>query len=178
MLCGLPYCILWVLISVVADFLSIKLDGGGGLYAISIIGTGCSKIGIAFIYRMVFHSTTGFDNVLYCNNSPFMLLAAVSLLMLFKDLQIENRALKRAILTIATTVMGVYLIHMHPGLANVFWNFVEQNINIDHFTVWIFYFVIIIAIFLFCSMIELLRIKAVYFAKDKLRKAISVRVKR
>lgn len=97
-----------------------------------------------------------------------MLLAAVSLLMLFKDLRIGMGFLKRTILTIATTVMGVYLIHMHPGLADVFWNYVKQNINANHFTVWGLYFIIILAVFFFCSMIEFLRIKIVCFAKGKI----------
>lgn len=140
----------------------------GGLYVISIVGTGCSKIGIAYIYSIIFHSTTEFDSVLYCNNSPLMLLAAVSLLMLFKDLRIGNGVLKRTILTIATTVMGIYLIHMHPGLADVFWGYMEQNVNANDFTVWILYFVIILAVFFFCSMIEFLRIKTVCFAKGKI----------
>lgn len=50
----------------------------------------------------------------YNYTSPFTVVAAVALFMLFKDMKIENKLFSNAIKLAAPASFGVYLIHVHP----------------------------------------------------------------
>lgn len=56
--------------------------------------------------------TDGWD--VYNYTSPFTVISAVSLFMLFKDIDIRSRVASRAIGILSPAAFGIYLIHVHP----------------------------------------------------------------
>lgn len=101
-----------------------------------------------------------YENLLVSYASPTILLSAIFLLSLFKNLTIKNYIIKRSIQFVSPLAFGVYLIHTHP----LVWNYLLSNRFSEYSTLPIWFFVPVViftavGIFIFCATIDLFRLK-------------------
>ena len=109
-----------------------------------------------FIGRVLGH---GIDNLFISYVSPTMLAMSIGLLLLFSTLKLDDFFVK-SVKFLGPTIFGIYLIHDH----NLFRRYIMANnfIFVDKFnfiTIPFIIFSIIIVIFIFCVLIERIRIR-------------------
>lgn len=101
-----------------------------------------------------------YENILVGYHSPTVVLSAVFLLLLFKELTVRSRGLKAVILFAAPLSFGVYLIHTHP----LVWNHLLANRFAGYaaLPVWACMAAVLATaagIFLFCMAVDFFRSK-------------------
>ena len=109
-------------------------------------------------------------------SSPLAILCAVSLFLLFKNLQIgENRFINR----IALSMFGVYLIHDNLFVRPLLWNQIFQNTSyFDSAFLLLHAFIAITITFVVCVVVDQIRIicieKPVFFLIDRIENRFAV----
>ncbi len=135
---------------------------------IGILGTAGIKFLIAGIWQIAFNSSTNYESLAYSNNFPLMLIVSICLFMLCKDIQIKSQTIRKIIVYMAKTTLGVYLIHMHPRLANIYWGWIGSMLNFSSLTIFLWYLLSVVAVFTISMLLESLRIYIVKFIKSKI----------
>lgn len=91
--------------------------------------------------------------------SPLMVLDAVFLFYLFKNIKIKNSKL---INTLAQTALGIYLIHENPLAKKLLWDKILRIKDVYYYDTYIIYFVLsVIILFVIAAVIELIRINLI-----------------
>ena len=102
----------------------------------------------------------------YKYNSILVLWSSISLFIIFLNFKINNFKISRFIRFFASATFGVYLLHNNPSLRDYFWSVLNITSFINNWWSIFAYIGIIIAIFLTCTFIEVIRKKICgYFAK-------------
>lgn len=95
-------------------------------------------------------------DIFFAHESIFMLICSISALMFVKNIKIGKVV---SINFIAQAMFGVYIIHEAPVLRGYIWNNILHAANITHNNYYILYAMkIILALFISCTIIELIRI--------------------
>lgn len=95
-------------------------------------------------------------NKLATRYSPFMVLDAIFLFYIFKNLKIKN---SKFINTLASTTLGIYLIHENPLLRKLLWDkFLKVKVVYYYPTYILYFFFSVFSIFVIAAVIDLLRI--------------------
>ncbi len=81
--------------------------------------------------------------LLYHNNSIFVLINAIALFELFKQINL-NVQMQKAVVWISPSVFSVYLLHEKPAMRKVIWN--DQLLSILKDSGWLVYCIIVIGI--------------------------------
>lgn len=92
------------------------------------------------------------------NNSPFVIGIAVSIFLLFNNFNIRNN---KTINSIASSVLGIYLIHENVYVRTVIWQQILPNVNYYYKSPMVFIMFAIfkvLAVFILCLIIDKIRI--------------------
>ena len=124
------YCVTWfaVVYLIGASFRKWKVaDKINGLRAAVLFLAGyVGSLGVAVyggILGRFIPCVSGGGWLAYQYNSPFMLLEAVSLFLLFENIHIKSRLLQKVVSTVSSLVLGVYILHSNPVFRDAFhWN--------------------------------------------------------
>lgn len=112
-------------------------------------------------------------NNLYNYNSIPILIASVCLFMLFKNLDIKNRLAIKFIKFTTPLLLGVYLIHEQIILRKILWiDILKVNKYYDSKSMIINLVIVVLGIFIICSILEFLRIKIFTFNNSKQKKEV------
>lgn len=113
----------------------------------------CESILIPELTNVLFGRRYG-RGLLLSYSSPFVLLLAVSLVMLFSQISV-NTKFRKVVLVVSKTTFGIYLIHDHPLIRKYLINGTLANIALSNHNMAFIYVVITsCATFLVCCMIE------------------------
>ena len=110
--------------------------------------------------------------------SPTNLIMSILLLLLFKKINIKSNTISKIIISLSGTSFSVYIIHCHK----LFYDYILNNnlkwiSNYNIIISIILIFVIIIAIYMLCSIIDLLRVFIHnYFKINKVNEKIGIRL--
>lgn len=126
-----------------------------------------SKIVFSMIARYI-PGVEPYSTVFYAHSSIFVVLMAIGLFMQFKDLQNTNSKTEKLILYISPLTFGVYLLHMNPNLSNIYWRFVKQMVNINNKSIFLFWLIAIVFIYIICTAIDAMR----HYVDVKIKKLI------
>lgn len=124
---------------------------------------------ITFLWKMAF-TLLGFDtykNVLISYTSPTMILSGIFLFIAFSKLEFAPR-FQKLIRTFAPATLGVLIIHMHP----LVWEYLTKGFSITFVKYNCIVMVLLVlassaAIYLVCTLLDLLRIKLFQVLKIK-----------
>lgn len=126
------------------------------LYVICIALMWGSKIVIALMGKKI-PQLDVYSTIFYCHSSIFVLGAAIALFMIFKDINIRNYRLKKIALKVSASTFGVYLIHMNINLANVYWKRINSYIDVNNLSLFIWYIILTLMIYILCTIIDMAR---------------------
>lgn len=155
------YSLYW-LIAVYSIGAYIRLYNGGQtriwkmLYVVCIVGMLASKVVISVCAKII-PGVIVYSNIFYGHSSIFVIGAAVSLFMLFKDLKNRDTKFEKWILKISPLTFGVYLIHMNENLAKVYWGQLKNILDVNSGGVFLWYVVSTIVVFLISIIIDQIR---------------------
>ena len=105
----------------------------------------------------------------YMGNFASVIIVAMTLLIIFKfkEINIKNEILNKMIISISPSVFSVYIIHENVNIRNNLWQAIGSQNYADK---WFFIphlLLLIVAVFIVCLVIDLLR-KGVYFLLKKI----------
>lgn len=168
------YCVTWfaVMYLIGACFRKWNIaDRITGLRAVVLFLVGyAGSLGVAVYGSIVgrfIPTVSGGGWLAYQYNSPFMLLEAVSLFFLFKNVNIKNRLLQKGVSTVSSLMLGVYILHSNSVFRDAFhWNGRWAGIVL-HSPVAFLARVLCITICIFCAacLVDYLRFKGFAFVK-------------
>jgi len=127
-----------------------------GIYLLSSILTLASF----FVINMIYQATGRFEvfiKVLLEYNSPTIVVASICLFLFFRTIRIPDGFLSKAILFVSPLTFGIYLIHEHYLLRDLwitFWK-VEDFVKKPYFI--LHYIGVVLAVFIICGLIEWIR---------------------
>ena len=127
-----------------------------GIYLLASLSTLASF----FVVNMIYHATGRFEvfiKVLLEYNSPTIVVASVCLFLFFRTISIPDGFLSKAILFISPLTFGIYLIHEHYLLRDLwvsFWK-VDEFAKKPNFI--LHYIGVVLAVFIICGLIEWIR---------------------
>lgn len=128
-----------------------------GGYLLSVIITLLSKLIIEYLAKEITFTLLG-SNFLMNYNSPTMVWAGVSLLLIFSNIKVDK--LIKPIVFVAPVTFGVYIIHTHPIVwKNLITNRFAFLIDLHPSVFVVAVFLVAIGIFGACTIIEFVRIK-------------------
>lgn len=84
------------------------------------------RTGVNFLAGVLFGTQIS-DGLLVAYVSPLVVAAAVSLFLLFLQIDSKNRKLKEGVYKLASLAFGVYLFHESPFLRNWIWSRVQNE---------------------------------------------------
>lgn len=91
-------------------------------------------------------------------NSAFIFIESVMFFLIFKNIKIKKELINKTILLVSPTVFGVYLIHEHIIMRKYFWtDWFNPYEYIEKPSMLLFAIGAVIAVFLICCTIELIR---------------------
>lgn len=132
------------------------------MYVLCVVLTWGVKIGIEYVTLKVLGEAKG-GNLLISYLSPTILLAAISLLLYFSKLRV-NDILKKIVMFFSPLAFSVYLIHTAPLIwENVLLGLFRDYATVNPIVSVLLVLVTAIIIFLICSLIDLIRIKVFDF---------------
>lgn len=97
-----------------------------------------------------------FDNQ-YRYDSIFAYVSSLCILATFINIKIKNDWVNKAIVFIAPSILGVYLIHAHSEFSPWSWEFLNMPQYMDSLMFLIVQFAVVIAIMVFCLIIDVVR---------------------
>jgi hypothetical protein len=109
---------------------------------------------------MIYQATGRFEvfiKVLLEYNSPTIVVASICLFLFFRTIRIPDGFLSKAILFVSPLTFGIYLIHEHYLLRDLwitFWK-VEDFVKKPYFI--LHYIGVVLAVFIICGLIEWIR---------------------
>lgn len=111
---------------------------------------------IAYVVMLLgIFATSVFTSIAFAYNSPFVIGAAVALLLLFSTMRFQSRIVN----IVASSAFSVYLIHMHPLLWIRLKNLIiSVAAEMDYVIFGVWCIVVMVAIFLACVLIDQIRI--------------------
>ena len=119
------------------------------MYVVKLFGT--------FVSLKISPALNGYSTIFYCHSSIFVLIASVSLFLLFKDIKNVDSPIESIVLKVSPLTFGVYLIHMNPYLASLCWGGLKKIVNSEKITVLIWLIVSTLLIYVVCTCIEFVR---------------------
>lgn len=127
------------------------------IYIISNIIMLFSKLAIPYVTNMILgHSA--FDYLLVQYNSPFVLLNAVILICIFKNIEIKNTSVQKIILSLSSAAFGVYILHGNILIYNYILKNSFKPLALQSPVILILSVISVIsAIYFVCWLIELIR---------------------
>lgn len=149
------------------------------LYGLSItvkkyIVIGCGSIAIMYVTKIIgtFLAINvspvfmGYSEIFFSHSSIFVLIAAVALFMLLKDMNNTGGIIQKIVLKISPLTFGVYLIHMNPSFAASYWKRLKQIIDINNTTIFLWFIIVTVAIYVICTAIDGIRYFVVCYIKN------------
>lgn len=125
-----------------------------------MIGIVClSKFALEYLSTIL--ESQSYNSLLFVSyTSPFILLASIFLFLFFSKIQFKTTMSRKIVTFFAPISFGVYLIHTHPFIWNYLLidRFKNYSTLSPHFLI-IFVLLTAISIFIFCSLVDLLRKK-------------------
>lgn len=121
----------------------------GGMYLTKIVGT--------LLAMKISLNLMGYSTVFYAHSSIFVLICSVALFMYMKDIRNNDSLFEKVALKISPLTFGVYLIHMNPYLAAFYWGKLRDIIDIQNTTVFMWFFIMTLVIYITCTSIEAVR---------------------
>jgi len=127
-----------------------------GFFALFAAMTVCGSFAIAYVYKTTGH-LDNFVTYLYGYNSPTVLGTAVSLFLFFRTLTISPNGFGKFILSVAPLTFGVYLIHEHLLLRDLWLKLWKVNVAFEKPYFILHYIGCLLAVFIICALIEWIR---------------------
>lgn len=166
------YSTLWLLVLYIFGAYIKKYDIKGVIYfkyyVVAVLFSWGSKICMELFIFYVVGNIKNF-NMFIRYTSPSIVLAAIFLVLTFNSIKISNKKMEKIIRLLASTSLGVYLIHEHP-LIRV--SLVKNSMIrfADMTTIELIFVILIIAIivYLFCSCVDFVRNKLFKYLKINL----------
>lgn len=160
------YSTLWLVMMYVAGGVISKCEIGRSLSKLQCFTYFLLSISFSWGYKIIvdyfnIYAQAGIPSARILEyRFPASILAAMFLLLLFKQIKINKEFLKKGILILSNATLGVYLIHEHPLIRN---NFI-QGYSKDFAMLSTFQMVVAILlgaliIYIICMVIELLRMQ-------------------
>lgn len=154
------------------------------LYGLNIsyrkyIVIGCGSITVMYVTKIlgtflainVSPVFMGYSTIFFCHSSIFVLIAAVALFMLLKDINNTGGTVQQAVLKISPLTFGVYLIHMNPSFAASYWKRLKQIIDINDTMIFLWFIIVTVGIYVICTGIDGVR----YFVICQIKNRVHVR---
>ncbi len=126
------YLIIFLLLTVIITFLTIVYFKNG-----------------AYSNKMLQHYIWGFN---YKN--PLVILQAISLFLYVTSYSYYNKAINK----VAVSAFAVYLIHMHPDVKDMYYNFAKELYHFNDYTHYFIMMIFIAFVFMFCVLIDQVRL--------------------
>lgn len=144
-------------------------------YGLLFIGfsflTALSRFGFSYLSDMHIIDPQ-YIGIFYNYNSIFILGASLFLFLGFLNIEIKQKWMEKVILWTAPLTFGVYLIHDHPSLRPLLWNWVDAFSKVGKWYFPVFMIFVILSIFLICIFTEYIRKKIFIKVLDPFLKSI------
>ena len=130
------------------------------LYFGIYIGASALTVGVTFLLAFVYNTTGHLDNFvnyLYGYNSPTVIAASVGLFLFFRTLNIRAEGFGKVVLFVAPLTFGIYLLHEHYLLRNLWVDFWKVNAVFTTPLFILHYVGVVLAVFIIGALAEWLR---------------------
>ncbi len=130
------------------------------LYFGVYIGASALTVGGTFLLAFVYNTTGHLDNFinyLYGYNSPTVIAASVGLFLFFRTLNIRAEGFGKVVLFVAPLTFGIYLLHEHYLLRNLWVDFWKVNAVFTTPLFILHYVGVVLAVFIIGALAEWLR---------------------
>lgn len=115
-----------------------------------------TKVVIAYISKAFTGEVIG-SSLFYMNNSVLIVASSIAIFLLFSTLEISGEISNNIIRFIAPSTFAVYLIHDNVHISNKLWGGVRGAMHLTDFRCIYEFFVVVLAIFCCCILIDLFR---------------------
>ena len=93
-------------------------------------------------------------------SSPLILLNAVCIFLIFRDIDVRNNSAKKMLELISVSALAVYIIHAHGlMLDNIVYHVLPTRVELNPLLFLLFGFMWVIGIFVVCIVIDILRLR-------------------
>ena len=131
------------------------------IYLISTAALPLSRYAISILAMMTTEQLLTYSKWFYKYNSIFVTVAAISLFIIFLNINIKGNRLNRLIGIVSPLTFGVYLIHNNPSIREFMWNAIDLPGMMNKLNIGVFVLCgigIICGIFCICAGIEFIRL--------------------
>lgn len=170
------FLLIGILVLLFAIFPNSMLAFGGGmsinwfitLYFIAAylkkyycIGSHKSKISLTYFAGIVLLFISRlFTEYFYKYNTILVLACSVTFMMMFINLQINNKILEHMILVVSPLTFGIYLIHDNNYIRDFLWGLVSERKYLDSWISPLYLVGITVLIFVICGILDKIRIES------------------
>lgn len=116
-----------------------------------------SRFGIDFANQFLPLDLSAYSKFFYKNNSVFVCLSAVALLVVFLNVKIKSHFAARIIQAVAPMTFGVYLVHNNPTIRDWLWQTLHPTAYLNKPWFFLYGFGIILMLFVMSAAIEFVR---------------------
>lgn len=153
------FCILYIVAAYIRLYVPVVCQHKGkwlAAYGICALMIAVERF-VAYAVTPLLFGRVFLESFFYANNSIMNTVAAISLFMAFRSMEIKNDWLQRIIRFAAPLSFGVYLIHDHPAVRELLWRYLNTTAFADSPWMLPYALLCVLVIFLTCILVERLR---------------------